>query len=159
MCRHTHTHTCACIMWCVWVLIPLSLYTWLRVAAMQTRSWDPNLITEDQNPIRTCVCCGSDRLAIRRPINGMIRRFLPVRAVKTRRWFGSKTASFHVSVCFCVIFLFIVINAYSCSIHIISCDHLIYYTNMFTCITSWDISEHSPYLFCWSEYLLASFHV
>ena len=35
----------------------------------------------------------------------MIRRFVPVRAVKTGRRFGSKTASFHVSVYLLVYFL------------------------------------------------------
>jgi len=39
-----------------------------------------------------------DIMAIRRPIHGMIRRSVPVRAVKTRGQFGSKTASFYVSV-------------------------------------------------------------
>ena len=42
--------------------------------------------------------CGSDTQAIRRPFHGMIRRSVPVRAVKTRRRFSSETASFHVSV-------------------------------------------------------------
>ena len=45
--------------------------------------------------------CGSDTQAIRRPIHGMIRRLVPVHAVKTRRRFGSETASFHVSVRSC----------------------------------------------------------
>ena len=33
-----------------------------------------------------------------------------VRALETRRLFGFKTASFHVSVCSCIIFLFLVVN-------------------------------------------------
>ena len=39
-----------------------------------------------------------DALAIQRPIHEMICKLVLVRAVKTRRRFGSKTASFHVSV-------------------------------------------------------------
>ena len=46
--------------------------------------------------------CGPDTMGIRRPMHGMVRRPVPVRAVKTRRRFGSETASFHVSVRFCV---------------------------------------------------------
>ena len=42
--------------------------------------------------------CGPDTQEIRRPMHGMIRRPVPVRAVKTRQRFGSETASFHVSV-------------------------------------------------------------
>jgi len=33
----------------------------------------------------------------------MLQRSVPVRVVQTRRQFGPGTASFHVSVCFCVI--------------------------------------------------------
>ena len=47
---------------------------------------------------------GPNALAIRKPTHGMIRRSVPVRAVKTRRRFGSKTASFYVSVCLLVYF-------------------------------------------------------
>ena len=60
--------------------------------------WDPNPATGDPNMIQTCARCGPDTQAIRRPTHGMIRRSVSVRAVKTRRRFGSETASFHVSV-------------------------------------------------------------
>ena len=40
---------------------------------------------------------------IRGPIHEMIQRFIPVRMVKTRRRFGSKTVSFHVSGFFILI--------------------------------------------------------
>jgi len=43
--------------------------------------------------------------------------------------------------------------------HIISCDRLIYFTSVIMRITSWDVSEISPYLFSWYERLSASFHV
>jgi len=42
----------------------------------------------------------------------MIRRSVSVRAVKTRQWFGSKTASFHVSVYFCLVSYFTIVNMY-----------------------------------------------
>jgi len=51
--------------------------------------------------------CGPDTEGIRRPMHRMIRRSVPVHAVKTRRRFGSETSSFHVSVRSCV---FIVID-------------------------------------------------
>ena len=41
----------------------------------------------------------------------IIPRFVPVRSVKTRRHFGSKIASFHVRVCFCIISLFTVVSS------------------------------------------------
>ena len=89
----------------------------------------------------------------------MIRRSVPVRAVKTRRRFRFKIASFHVSVCSCIISSFIVISSiYIC--------YLLYFmwpsslfTSMITCIPSWDIKEYSLYLCTWSERLSASFHV
>ena len=59
--------------------------------------------------------CGPDTMVIRRPTHGMIRISVPVCAVKTRRLFGSETASFHVSVRSCV--LTIVGMHYSCSYH------------------------------------------
>ena len=42
---------------------------------------------------------------------------------------------------------------------IITCDHLLYFTNLITSITSWDINECSLYLFSWFERLSTSFHV
>ena len=75
----------------------------LHAIAIRTHS-------RDSDPIRIRVRCGPDTITIRIPIYGMIQRSVPVRAVKTRRWFGSKIISFHVSVCSCIIFLFIVIS-------------------------------------------------
>jgi len=98
--------------------------------------------------IRICTRYGPDTLAIRRPIHGMIWRSIPLRALKTRRRFGSKTASFHVSVCSRVIFLFTVVIGYLCFTYIISCDHLLYFTSMIAYIISCDISECSLYLCC-----------
>jgi len=42
---------------------------------------------------------------------------------------------------------------------IISCDCLRYFTSLVTCITSWDISECSLYLYSWFERLFTSFYV
>ena len=49
-------------------------------------------------------------LAIQKLTHRMIQRFVPVRTVETRRWFGSKTASFHVSVCLLVYFNFSILS-------------------------------------------------
>jgi len=76
----------------------------LHVTAIRTHSRDPD-------PIRICVRCGADTLAIQRPTHRMIRRSVPVRAMKTRRRFGSKTASFHMSICSYIIFLFIIVSS------------------------------------------------
>ena len=56
-------------------------------------------IAGDPNPIHIRTRYGPDTHAIRRLTHGMIRRPVPIRAVKTRQRFGSETASFHVSVC------------------------------------------------------------
>ena len=67
--------------------------------------------------------------------------------VKTRRRFGSKTVSFHVSICFHIVSLSIVASRYHVTIRIISCDYLIYFTSMITRTISYDISECSLYLY------------
>jgi len=145
---------CVCVSSCSWVLLAyvhvcLSVYMhvhtvcmclyinmciWLRVAAamdpfgeIQTHSWDPNQVTGDPDPIWIRIRCGSDTLAIRKPTNGIIWRFIPVRAVETRWRFGSKIASFHVSFCLCLIFLFTVVTRYLYFSLIISCDYLMIY--------------------------------
>jgi len=58
-------------------------------------------VTGDPDLIRIHIHCRLDTLAIRRSIHRMIPRFIPARAVKTRRRFGSKIASFQVSVRSC----------------------------------------------------------
>ena len=72
------------------------------VAVFRTLLVRSDPFKEDTDPIRIGARHGSDIQAIRRPILGMIQRSVSVRAVKTRWRFGSKTASFHVSVCYCV---------------------------------------------------------
>jgi len=152
VCVYLYVGVCICVFMCMCVFKCLLYVQWL-----QTRSCDLNPVTED--PIRICVRCGPDTLPIRRLTHEMIQRFVPVHAVKIRRQFRSKTALFHVSVCFYVNFLFTVLNRYLYFTCIISCDHLVYFTSMIMCITSWGISERSPYLCSWSECLSASFHM
>ena len=71
---------------------------WLRVAVFKDSFGEIRTVVGDSDPIRICARCGPDTQAIRRPIHGMIRRSVPVRAVKTRRRLDSKTTSFHVNV-------------------------------------------------------------
>ena len=58
---------CGCVL--VYLCILVSMCAWLRVAAIQTRSFDPNLVMGDSNlcslqEIKIGVHCGPDRLAI-----------------------------------------------------------------------------------------------
>jgi len=62
-----------------------------------------------------------------------------VRVVKTRRRFGSETASFQVSVCSHVFSLFTVASSVHVFIRIISCYYMTYFTSMVTRVTSYDI--------------------
>ena len=86
--------------------------------------WDPDPLKE----IQTCARYEPDTLAIRRPTNGLIRRFVPVRVAKSRRRFGFKSATFYVSVYYYVISLFTVVSKHIYVTCIISCDRLIYFT-------------------------------
>ena len=117
-----------------------------RVAAFQTRLVRSEPITGDPNPIQILARYGPETLAIRKPTHGTIQGSLLVRAMKTRRRFGSKTASFHVSIGSYVILLFTVVNMYLCFTFIISCNYLIYFISMTICITSGDVTDCSPYL-------------
>jgi len=137
---------------CVWVYVRVSLCSVACCSNFRLVCWDPD-------PIQIRVRCGTDTLVIRKPIYKMIRRSVLAHTVKTRWQFGSKIASFHVSVCFCVISLFTVINAYLCYIRIISCDRLIYFTSMITHIISCGTSECSLWLYSLSECPSAAFHV
>ena len=143
---------CRCSMYlCLYVYT--CMYAWVRlcVTAFRTRSCDPNLVTGDPDSCH----CGPDAQVIQRPIHGMIRRSVPVRAVKTKRQFGSETASFHVSVCSCVIFFFTVIVFYSYHFMWL---YIIFY-HLTCCITSCEIIDCSPYLCSWYELASVSFHV
>jgi len=138
---------------------PSSLCVRLRVAAFRIRLVRFGTIAGDSDPIRICAHYRPNIQAIRRSIHGMICRSVLVRAVKTRRWFGFETASFHVRVCFCVISLFTIIGMRLHVSLLISCDFLLYFTSLITCIASWDICDCSPYLCSWYELVSTSFHV
>jgi len=111
VCTWVHVWVCVCRV-CLGISSPVSqsfsffVCVRLRVAAIRTYSCNPDPLQE----IRISVRYGPDKLAIRRPIHELIWRSVPVRAVKTRRRFGSKTASFHVHVCACIISLFIIVS-------------------------------------------------
>ena len=98
--------TCICVqvwsacvnMLCVGVNSPSSLCVRVRVAAFQIRLVRSGPVAGDPDPIQIRARCGPDTMAIRRPIHEMIRKLVPVRAVKARRRFVPETASFHVSV-------------------------------------------------------------
>jgi len=72
--------------------------------------------------------CGPDTLAIQRPIHRMIQRFVLVRAVKTRWWFGHETASFHVSV-LCLLIEFFGIISRECLLLLSSLINSVLYLN------------------------------
>jgi len=137
-------HVCVCvyILECIRVreYVCVSSCVWLRVAALRIRLVRSEPSYRRPGPIRIRAHCGPDTMVIWRPIHGMIRRSVLVRAVKTRRRFGSKTASFHVSVCSCV---FTVVSRHLHVALIISCGFLLYFTSLITCTTSWDIHDCS----------------
>ena len=136
---------CSCVSWVACCSVS-NLFGEIR-----THSCDSNQTTGNPNTlreIRSCAHYGPDTLTIRKLTHEMIRRFVPVRAVKTRGWFSFKTASFHVSVCFYLNSLFSVAYMYVCLAFIIWCDYLMHFTNVIIYIASRDISTHSSYLFC-----------
>ena len=106
-------HVCTCIYVvcvCMRMYVHVSSCVWLRDTAFQINSYDPNSITENLD----CVRYKLDTQVIRRPTHEMIRRSVPARIVKTKWRFRSETASFHVSVCSCIIFLFIIASRCQC---------------------------------------------
>jgi len=115
------------------VCIYIYLYVRLRVAAFRIRSVRSGFVAGDPDPIRICTRYGPDTQAIQRTIHRMIRRSVVVRAVKTRRRFGSEIMSFHVSACS---YVFIIVGMHLHVTLIISYDFLLYFTNLITCITS-----------------------
>ena len=110
--------TCGMLVWVhVWVYYECVLIPFLSVclaacSAFWIHSVRSGPVAGDLDPIQICARYRPNTLAIRRLIHGMICRSVLARAVKTRRRFGSKTTSFHLSVCFCLIFSFTVINMY-----------------------------------------------
>jgi len=102
----------------------------MHVTVFRTRLVRSELVTGDSDPIRLRVCYGPDSQAVRRPTYEMICRSVSVHAVKTRHRIGPKTASFHVSVCSHIFFLFTVASSVHGSIRIISCDYMTYFNSM-----------------------------
>jgi len=106
-----YVYTCICMYVgahvCVGVLgsmFSVYLYLFVCVGCVLQRSesfGEIRTVAGDPDPIQIRAHCGPDTQAIRRPIHGMIRTSVLVRAVKTRRLFGSETVSFHVSVRSC----------------------------------------------------------
>ena len=94
--------------YCMYVFVYQPVFLVARCSDYRPVWWDPDTfvrsrpVAGDPDPIRIRARCGPDTEAIRRSIHGMIRQSVLVRAVKTRRRFGSETASFHVSVRYCV---------------------------------------------------------
>jgi len=84
---------CICMIVRVWVHMFKCMLQWFR-----TRSCDPDPLRE----IQSCTSYGFDTQTIQKLTHGMIQRFIKVRVMENRRWFGSKTASFHVSICSCL---------------------------------------------------------
>ena len=117
---------CECVM-CVCVNSPPSL----RMVVC-------SVFTEEPIPIRICVRRVSIRQAIRRPTHEMIRRSVPVRAVKTRWWFGPKIVSFHVSVYFCIIvnYRYLLFNYYHVQILVV---HINYCS--WSCSLRWNLTR------------------
>ena len=94
----------------VYQYMSIFVFVWVHVfACMLQRFWsrscDPNSVTGDSD-----LCCyGPNTLAIQRPTLEIIQRFIPIRAVKTRRRFRPVS----VISCECLflyIFLFTVAN-------------------------------------------------
>jgi len=162
-------YKCACI-WCkcilvyvcVWVYTYVSgctcgcvrIYVYLSVAFCSDLDSfvRPKSVTGDPDPIRICANYEPDTLAIRKPTHEIIRRSPRVRAVKTRRRFGSKTASFHVSVCSCIIFLIYHCQYYLYVTRIISCDWDILPVWLSVSLHETSVSAHIIYLVDMSVY-------
>ena len=132
-----HMYTCmymVCV--CVRVYVRVSSCVRLRVAVISDPFGEIQTRCRRSGPDSDSCCYGPDTLVIRRLIHEMIRRFVPIRTVKTRQRFSSKTASFHVSICSYVFTLFTVASMCHVSVRIISCDQMIYFNSMITRITS-----------------------
>ena len=152
--------TCMLVYKYVWIIMYICLCSCIRVCTVACYRVADSLVrfepvTGDSDYAR----CGTDTLAIRKPIHGIIWRSVPIRVVKTRQRFGSKIASFHVGVCSYIIFLFIIASWCSCS-------YSYYFMWSFEIFYQYDYLYHfmryqwySLWLYSLSECLSASFHV
>jgi len=108
-CICSYIHMCVCVCVCVWIIMYICLCLCIHVcmaAAIWTRSCDPDSLTKDSDLFPLWTRYASDL----KTDPQTIWRSIPVRTMKTRRHFESKTVSFHVSVSFCIIFIFIVVS-------------------------------------------------
>jgi len=146
---------CECVIMCVCLSIYI-MCVWLLGTAFRTRLVRSVPIAGDSYLCPLCTRYAGDS---KKTNNQMIQRFIPVRAVKIRRRFEFKTASFHVSVCSCIIFLIIIASLYIYML-IISFHLIVWYFWPVDYRTiTYDISDRTPYVSSWYEYLLVSFHV
>jgi len=100
-------YMCECIMSVCWFLI-LSVCSTACCSISDSFGEIWTRCRRSGSDSELCLLC-TQYMAIRRLIHGMIHISVPVHAVKTRRRFGFKTASFHVSVCSCV-FLYLLLS-------------------------------------------------
>ena len=125
--------TCICVHICVYMHVCKRVFMSTYVFGCMLQRCR---LVRTKDPIRIYTHYGPDTLAIRGSIYEMIWRFIPIHAVKIRRRFRFKTVSFHMSVCSYIISLFTVVSRHICVTRIISCDRLIYFTRMITCVPS-----------------------
>ena len=96
----TYVYLYSCGFMCVWLRVAAStdLFVWSEFSNERLK------FVPIMDPIHWrfenwSIGWSKDTLAIRRPIHRMIQRFVSIHAVKIKQQFGSKIASFHVSVC------------------------------------------------------------
>ena len=100
VCTWVYTYVSVCSGVCL-VYIYIYLYVLVACCNVQNRLVRSGPLQETGSDLDS-YHCGPNIMAIRRPIHEMIRKLVPVRAVKARRRFVPETESFHVSVRSCV---------------------------------------------------------
>jgi len=100
-------YVCKCMYEYAWVYI---MCVRLRATALRTRSCSSNQ-NKRSGPDPNSCSLWTQYTSESKTDPWMIQGLVPVRAVKTRRQFRPKTVSFHISVCFCIISLFIVVSS------------------------------------------------
>ena len=136
-----------CIYMCSACMFYGCTFVWVHVFDYAVQRFGP--VWRDPDPLRKVriyARYGPDTMAIRRPTHEMIRRFLPVRVMKTRRRFGFKTASFHMSICLLVYFNFSVLFYCFIRMYILFC--IIFFMSA-TIVISW-CSHVILWIYCYS---------
>ena len=97
MCTWVYTYVSVCTCECLACIYD---YLYVLVACYSISDLFGEIQTSCRRPRQDSDSyrCGPDTEEIRRSTHRTIRRSVPVRAVKTRRRFGSQTALFYVSV-------------------------------------------------------------